>query len=288
MQKRGLSGAALKWIALICMAIDHTGATVVLQYVYRMAVIGAYTQYRRAYIAYYVMRWIGRFSFPVYCFLLVEGFFHTKSRGKYLRNLTIFALISELPFDLAFYNTVFETSHQNVFLTLAIGLAALCLAELVWDRVRERAGRAGKTAAQAESLSVAENTSGAGKANMAGNSPLPASFLTRDFALRAAVGLAAVIPAAALAQILNTDYGGWGVVVIYIFYLLHDWKTLAAAAGVVVLTLMQSIEIFGFPAIPCIHFYNGTRGRQLKYFFYAFYPVHLLILYGVCRALGYY
>ncbi|MCD8069348.1 MAG: conjugal transfer protein TraX [Lachnospiraceae bacterium] len=288
MQKRGLSGAALKWIAVLCMAIDHTGATVALQHFYRMAAVGTYTQYYTAYTVYYVMRCIGRFSFPVYCFLLVEGFFHTRSRGKYLRNLAVFALVSEIPFDLAFYDTVFETSHQNVFLTLAIGLAALWLAELVWDRVKERTGRAGKTASPAERLSVTENASEAGKANMAGTSPLSASLLTRDFALRAVVGLAAVIPAAALAQILNTDYGGWGVAVIYIFYLLHDWKTLAAVAGVVALTIMQSIEIFGFPGIFCINAYNGTRGRQMKYFFYVFYPVHLLLLYGLCRALGYY
>ncbi|MCD7738697.1 MAG: conjugal transfer protein TraX [Lachnospiraceae bacterium] len=273
MPKKGLSGAALKWIALICMAIDHTGATVVLQYVYRMAVIGAYTQYHNAHIVYDVMRGIGRFSFPVYCFLLVEGFFHTRDRGKYLLNLTLFALISEIPFDLAFSNAVFETTDQNVFLTLAIGLLAIWLADLLRNKVKGRAGR---------------NTSAAGNAGVTKNALPPESLLAADFVTRAAVGLVAVVPAVILAQVLKTDYGGWGVAVIYIFYLLHDWKTLAAAAGVAVLTVMQSIEIYAFPCIPCIYFYNGTRGRQLKYFFYAFYPVHLLILYGVCRVLGYY
>ncbi|MCD7806479.1 MAG: conjugal transfer protein TraX [Lachnospiraceae bacterium] len=259
MKKGGLSGAALKWAAIVCMAIDHFGATVALQYFYRMAVVGTQAQYYTAYIVYMVLRCIGRFSFPVYCFLLVEGFYHTRSRGKYLRNLAGFAIISEVPFDLAFYNTIFETSHQNVFLTLAIGLAALWLAELL------RTWTVPRIAGSGEKLSA-----------------------TAGYLLRTVGDLVVIVPAALLAEALNTDYGGWGVAVIYIFYLLHDRKTLAAAVGVGALTVMQSIEIFGFPGIFAIHAYNGTRGRQMKYFFYVFYPVHLLILYGACRLLGYY
>ncbi|MCD8325755.1 MAG: conjugal transfer protein TraX [Lachnospiraceae bacterium] len=264
MKKGGLSGAALKWLAIVCMAIDHIGATVALQYFYRMAWFGTEAQYQTAYNLYMVLRCIGRFSFPVYCFLLVEGFYHTRSRGRYLRNLAVFALISEIPFDLAFYDTVFETSHQNVFMTLAMGLAALWLAELLWRGLEKRAGRSEKLALAMEKSPV------------------------EVFAFRAVVGLVAVAPMALLAEVLNTDYGGWGVAIIYVFYLLHDRKTLAATVSVAIMTVMQSIEIFGFPGILAIHFYNGTRGRQMKYFFYIFYPAHLLILYGVCRLLGYY
>ncbi len=267
-RKKGLSGAALKWMAIICMLIDHIGATVALQHFNRVAAAAAataagsevfdYSAYMAAYYLYSVLRCIGRFSFPVYCFLLVEGFYHTRSRGRYLRNLLLFALVSEIPFDLAFYNTLLETDFQNVFLTLAIGLMALWLAEGLWNRLRSRFVEMDTTSPSAIWL------------------------------LRFLTGLLSVVPAALLAEALNTDYGGWGVAVIYVFYLLHDRKTLAAVAGVAIMTIMQEIEIFGFPGIFAIRAYNGTRGKQPKYFFYIFYPAHLLILYGVCRLLGYY
>ncbi len=262
-QQKGISGAALKWMAIICMLIDHIGATVALQYFYRVAAGGNAEAINTAYIFYYVLRCIGRFSFPVYCFLLVEGFYHTHSRGRYLLNLAVFALVSEIPFDLAFYNTVFETSHQNVFMTLSIGLAAIWAAEEL--------GRL-----------VVENIAGR---NTDGNSEKPSVALRLQ---RMTPGLVVVVLAFLLAETLNTDYGGWGIIVIYAFYLLHDRKTLAAITGLVIMTIMQFIEIFGFPGIFAIRAYNGTRGRQVKYFFYVFYPAHLLILYGVCRLLGYY
>ncbi len=94
----------LKLIALVTMIIDHYGA------IFQSGV----TEYRI----------IGRLAFPIYAFLLVEGYLHTRDVKKYARRLLLFALISEIPFDLAFRGGL-EFSHQNIFFTLFIGLVTM-------------------------------------------------------------------------------------------------------------------------------------------------------------------
>ncbi len=71
------------------------------------------------------MRAIGRIAFPIFCFLIVEGYLHTKSYSKYLTRLLIFAVISEIPFDLGLYHQLIYLEHQNVFPTLAAGLIVI-------------------------------------------------------------------------------------------------------------------------------------------------------------------
>lgn len=110
-----INNFTLKMIAIVTMIIDHVG------YIF----VPPYTAYHE------VFRAIGRISFPIFCFLIVEGFFHTRSHVNYLIRLSVFALLSEIPFDLAFYRTLFYWDSQNVFITLALGLFAIfCLEEL--------------------------------------------------------------------------------------------------------------------------------------------------------------
>ena len=104
-KKMQLNSFQLKWIAIITMVIDHVGAVL-------------FPQYR-------LLRCIGRLSFPIFCFLLTEGFFHTKNVERYMVRLGLFAIISEIPYDLAFRKNFLDFERQNVFFTLFIGLALM-------------------------------------------------------------------------------------------------------------------------------------------------------------------
>ena len=94
--KKNITSDCLKWIAVITMVIDHIGAAILEKtYFFLSADIQK---------ADFLFRKIGRLSFPIFCFLLVEGFYHTRSRKKYLVNILLFAVISEIPFEAAFFD----------------------------------------------------------------------------------------------------------------------------------------------------------------------------------------
>ena len=99
-----MTGFQLKLLAMLAMTADHIGAVFFPEIP--------------------LLRWIGRLAMPVLCFFIGEGLCHTRSPRRYLLRLTGFALLSELPFDLAFYGGI-EWGHQNAYFTLALGLLAL-------------------------------------------------------------------------------------------------------------------------------------------------------------------
>lgn len=99
-----MTGFQLKLLAMLAMTADHIGAVFFPEIP--------------------LLRWIGRLAMPVLCFFIGEGLRHIRSPRRYLLRLTGFALLSELPFDLAFYGGI-EWGHQNVYFTLALGLLAL-------------------------------------------------------------------------------------------------------------------------------------------------------------------
>lgn len=93
-----LNNFHLKIIALITMIIDHLGTMFFEEY--------------------FILKIIGRIAFILYAFMLVEGCFYTKNIRRYLGKLFLWALISEIPFDLANYGVLFNFGHQNIFWTL--------------------------------------------------------------------------------------------------------------------------------------------------------------------------
>lgn len=127
----GLKRQYAQVIACIAMLIDHTGAIILK--LYPPALNTLFYINGKGYSAYRVVRDIGRCAFPIFCFLIVEGFLHTHDRRKYGRNLLLFALISEIPWNYMFANTWHYADKQNVFFTLFLGYLAFCALEYFWE-----------------------------------------------------------------------------------------------------------------------------------------------------------
>lgn len=233
--RKGLTGGALKWIALITMLIDHFTA---------VFDAGSTLAYRPLfdYESYIFLRGVGRIAFPLYCFLLVEGYCHTRSVKKYLLRLGLFGIVSEVPFDLAFRRSYVNWNYQNVYFTLFLGLLGICL----WDLCTKK-------------------------------DPKSCPFW------RIALGLGAIAACALAAQYGRTDYHAWGVLVIAAMYLFRTSEWQRDLFSGCALLLASPLEACGFIDYILLHYYNGERGRQPKYLFYLFYPLHLIALVLLCK-----
>ena len=244
--KKYLSSNALKIIACICMLTDHVG------------VILADNNY--------YMRAAGRIAFPIFAFLIVQGMFYTSDIRKYLIRLGMFAIVSEIPFDLALHDTVWYPGAQNIFFTLTSGLFAI----------------------------------------YALDSRGPFGKWKVEIALTAAL----------LAEFLRFDYGMAGVGIIILFYLCEKERggaeagcasnTVGACSGtdvqmglyfswkqnleiILVSALMYVLclgvnQMYALLAMIPVNMYNGERGKvKLKYVFYLFYPVHLILIWIIWK-----
>ena len=103
------TGDILKLIAIITMVIDHTGVLL-------------YPDLR-------ILRTIGRISFPIFAWLLVQGFIHTSDRKKYGLRFFYFALAAEIPYAFLNRDMLYKTDHYNVMYLLLLGLVLLTLVE---------------------------------------------------------------------------------------------------------------------------------------------------------------
>lgn len=227
-----LSGSVLKVIAAVAMLIDHFGASILI---YDPQAFEPYFYFLGAPIGLYrLCRDLGRIAFPIFCFLLTEGFIHTSNRLRYARNLLIFALISEIPFSMML-NDLGNFQKQNTLFTLLLGFLA------IWG--------------------------------------------VEYFSCRPWAQVLCALAAMSAAYFLKTDYDWKGILLILIFYLFHYYRnTQVIVAGLALLWEWKACF-----ALISIRMYNGERGflrgKIGKYFFYLFYPLHLILLVVLRRLL---
>lgn len=235
-RNRPLSGNALKLIAITAMFLDHIGAAFMENQAV-WAALGADLMSQDLFndpaltgvmMADLLLRGVGRIAFPIFCFLLVEGFLHTRSLPRYLARMAVFALVTEVPFDLAFSSAPFDWGYQNVYFTLLLGLLAMTA--------------------------------------------------LKKFGDRSLLGFLLALGCAGVSELIRADYGAFGVVLIIILYLFRDRRLTRTIVGCIAVCWELTAPL----AFLLIELYNGQRGRlKLKYFFYLFYPAHILLLYLV-------
>ena len=120
-----ISCNVLKAVACVLMFIDHFGYGILHNFMISHAMDILPEEYKSLSAAYEVCRGIGRLAFPIFCFFIVEGFLRTRNVAKYILRLAVFAVLSEIPFDLGLYGVPFRWQHQNVILTFLIALIML-------------------------------------------------------------------------------------------------------------------------------------------------------------------
>lgn len=226
-----LSNFDLKLIAIITMTIDHIGVVFGTPF-------------------YNLLRAVGRLSFPIFAFLLTEGYVHTKSFGKYFFRLLVLALISEVIYDYVFYGSFIYLEANNIFFTLALGLLTLWLLDkskmLVKKYFKEKID-----------LTII----------------LPITYLL----IIVVMGL--------IAEFLSFSYGMLGILVISFFYLFKkNFPLTVLSVSLSTLILGDTMQYFSLLSLILIYFYNKKLGKKCKVFFYLYYPLHILVL-GVIRML---
>ena len=218
----GLSGTALKLIACVTMLIDHIGASCI------EAGLGTAANCPVSLLEMdRILRLIGRLAFPIFCFLLVEGFLHTHDGKKYIRRLLLFGAVSEIPFDMAFFRVPFYGGHQNVYWTLALGMIAMAAMQHFQDaagRLTWQGGAAAVACALAAELAATDY-------GAIGVALIAALYLTRNSRTQQSIlgaGMMLFELTAPLAFVLTWFYNGqrgrcpqWAKWAFYLLYPVH-------------------------------------------------------------------
>ena len=201
---------------------------------------------------------------PLNIYNLLRCIGRTRNVKKYALRLFIFSIISQVPFSLAFLKSATDFSDLNVYFTLLFGLICVLLA----DEAKKHYKECKETGASAVLYTVGY--------------PL------------------AIILIMIVSVIIHTDYSAFGIMLILLFYFFRTDKEkplfekqnakrfmgLFISIAICTFVFSNTVELLGLLAMLPIGFHNNKKGPSMKYVFYAYYPVHLLILYGIFTMLS--
>lgn len=238
-REAGINGDILHLIAMITMLIDHSAVVLFDNNI--------------------VLRGIGRLAFPIFCFLIAEGFKHTSNLTNYIGRLMIFGIISEIPFNLMVSDTIIDYSHQNVMWTLMWGLCGMYVIDRLYTYLESKDAIKDKI--------------------------IPIILICMTFIIGNVIG-----------DYFRVDYGGTGVVMVMSFYFIDKGIFGLAITHILQIILnvyligSRNINIYGvniplqafaLAALIPIGLYNSTKkrgNRAIRLVGYAFYPVHIIVL----------
>lgn len=188
-------------------------------------------------------RLIGRLAFPIYAYFVAEGCLHTRSMPKYLRSMGLMALLCQVVYWFAMGSV-----YQYILVTFSLSIS-LCM---LIKKTKEK------------------------------NSVL--WFLLTALAIFAVWFITEILPILLSPLDFRVDYDFLGVMLPVILYLIpkKGWKLLATAGILVLMSIPNWVQLPSVLAVALLALYNGTRGKwNLKYAFYWYYPIHLVVIHGI-------
>ena len=253
--KKGISQEGLKLLACITMLIDHIGYVLVYPAYLQASMVDGVNMLGAAmppeaellHTIYLGLRIIGRLSLPIFAFLLVEGFHHTRNRKGYLLRLSVGAMLSELPYNLAVSGSPIWRYQQSIMITLLLGFFAL----LAMEHCRKLAW---KPAAMIPFAILAE-------------------LLGVDYGWG---GVVLIVLFELSRYVVNRNLIRFcGMLVLF-----HYMPSAMLWFG----SISVPMQALGALSMVFIAAYDGrkvTNSRAVQWAFYLFYPVHLAVLYGI-------
>jgi len=249
----GIRSDQLKKLAMFFMLMDHIGAAWI-----EPLMLGCAGGPAKVVLVNVdsLLRCAGRMAFPIFAYQLVVGFKMTKSRVRMFFSILIFAIVSEIPFQLVFYNKIIDFEHQNTMMTLVIGFVVLILLE----RAEER------------------NNSVLIQSTIIVAGGLLAVCLKTDYDMAGVILIGTI-------YLLYADRKLMCMICPAVFLTLAFISDYLKSENLILSYKYICFECYSTAAFLMIFYDNGIRrgGRWLKWAGYIFYPLHLFLLYVIGR-----
>ena len=285
----------LKLVAIIAMALDHFA----MVFFYRRVELIPLCP-RPLFYFYYTCRSIGRIALPIFIFLMSEGFKYTRSKPKYLLRLLVFAIISEIPYNLADAKRFWFPLEQNILFTLFMSLLNLYIIEKIQTAAHTVRGYETNTFDE-QSRKLTPTTLPIKANSVSPNSVWANSPKARNRDVSPLILIVCTTISCIISEKLYFSYGSSCVISLALCYYIKEKRPLKVILMTIILMIWvynymtkrtiifgywHYAEIFAiFSLIPIMLYDASLPNKKIKYLFYIFYPAHLLFFYILSRIL---